>query len=62
MQIIFYLLGFSLFIALIFLGSFIWATLSGQYDDKQTPAMRILLDDNEAEYQKNILKQIDKLK
>lgn len=47
MQIIFYLLGFSIFIALIFLISFIWAIKTGQYDDKHTPAMRILLDDEQ---------------
>ncbi len=30
------------------LGVFIWAALSGQYDDVQTPAVRILYDDESA--------------
>lgn len=42
------LIGASLFIALIFLGAFIWAVRSGQYDDDYTPSMRILLDDTDA--------------
>jgi cbb3-type cytochrome oxidase maturation protein len=45
-EIIYYLIGFSLFIALIFLGSFIWAVKNGQYDDKHTPAMRMLFDNH----------------
>ena len=39
------LMFFSLLVALIFLGAFIWAVKSGQYDDKYTPSVRILLDD-----------------
>lgn len=35
----------SLLVALIFLGAFIWAVRSGQYDDKFTPSVRILLDE-----------------
>lgn len=38
------LIGFSLLVALIFLGAFFWAVRSGQYDDANTPAMRILFD------------------
>ena len=45
MEIIFYLLGFSMLIALVFLASFVWAVTRGQFDDKHTPAMRILFDD-----------------
>lgn len=37
---------FSLLVALIFLGAFIWAVKSGQFDDKYTPSVRILLDDD----------------
>lgn len=39
------LIGFSLLVALIFLGLFFWAVRSGQYDDPHTPSMRILFDD-----------------
>lgn len=54
MQIIVYLLGFSILIALFFLASFIWAMKTGQYDDKHTPAMRILLDDEEINNKEDI--------
>jgi len=40
------LIGFSLFVALIFLGAFLWAVKSGQYDDRYTPSVRILFDEN----------------
>lgn len=45
MEIVFMLIGFSLMMALIFLGAFFWAVNTGQYDDDTTPAMRILFDD-----------------
>ena len=45
MNIFYLLIGVSLFAALIFLGAFIWAVKSGQFDDNETPAMRILFDD-----------------
>lgn len=43
------LIGFSLLVALIFLGLFIWAVKDGQYDDAYTPAMRILFDKKTSE-------------
>ncbi len=45
MNIFYLLIGVSLLAALIFLGAFIWAVRSGQFDDNETPAMRILFDD-----------------
>jgi len=45
MEMIYFLIGCSVFIALIFLGAFIWANKSGQHDDTHTPAFRILFDD-----------------
>ncbi|MCF8239219.1 MAG: cbb3-type cytochrome oxidase assembly protein CcoS [Saprospiraceae bacterium] len=44
MEILILLIALSLLIALGFLGAFIWATRSGQYDDDQTPAIRMLHD------------------
>jgi len=35
----------SFLMALIALGVFLWANHNGQFDDLQTPAIRILLDD-----------------
>ena len=49
MEVIFILIAFSLVIALGFLGSFIWATKTGQYDDDYTPSVRMLFDDEEIE-------------
>lgn len=45
MNIFYLLIGVSLFAALIFLGAFIWAVKTGQFDDNETPAIRVLFDD-----------------
>ncbi|WP_437921726.1 cbb3-type cytochrome oxidase assembly protein CcoS [Sphingobacterium sp. LRF_L2] len=45
MNIIFFLIGCSIFIALIFLIAFFWATKTGQHADTYTPSVRILFDD-----------------
>lgn len=45
MEVIYLLIGFSLMVALIFLGLFFWAVKSGQFDDQYTPSMRVLFDD-----------------
>ncbi len=47
MNIFYLLIGVSLFAALIFLGAFIWAVRTGQFDDNETPAIRILFDDDQ---------------
>jgi cbb3-type cytochrome oxidase maturation protein len=46
MTIIFLLIMLSLIVALGFLGAFLWAVRSGQYEDDYTPGVRILLDDD----------------
>jgi cbb3-type cytochrome oxidase maturation protein len=45
MTIIYLLIGVSILVASCFLVAFLWAVKSGQYEDAQTPAIRILLDD-----------------
>jgi cbb3-type cytochrome oxidase maturation protein len=45
MAILFLLIGISLSVAVIFLGGFLWASRSGQYDDTYTPSVRMLFDD-----------------
>ncbi len=47
MNIFFLLIGVSLLAALIALVVFIWAVRNGQFDDDETPAIRILFDDDE---------------
>ena len=49
MNILFILIGVSLFAALIFLAMFIWAVKTGQYDDNYTPSIHILFDEDEEE-------------
>ncbi|WP_410403029.1 cbb3-type cytochrome oxidase assembly protein CcoS [Hymenobacter sp. BT491] len=45
MTIIFLLIGISLSVALIFLGAFLWAVRTGQYEDDYTPSVRMLFED-----------------
>ena len=47
METIFVLLPLALLIAAIAVGLFIWAARTGQFDDLETPAVRILFDDEE---------------
>ncbi|MBL8140741.1 MAG: cbb3-type cytochrome oxidase assembly protein CcoS [Acidobacteria bacterium] len=47
METIFVLLPLALLIAAIAVGFFIWAARTGQFDDLDTPAVRILFDDEE---------------
>lgn len=49
MGIIFFLIGCSVFIALIFLAAFFWANKTGQHEDTYTPSVRILFDDEVVE-------------
>jgi len=45
MSVIFLLIPLSIVIAACFLGAFIWAVKSGQYEDTCTPSMRVLLEE-----------------
>lgn len=47
MDIIFFMIGISLLLALGFLGAFVWSMRNGQQDDLYTPSMRMLLDDDQ---------------
>lgn len=46
MIVIFLLIPLSIVIAACFLGAFIWAVRSGQYEDTCTPSMRVLLEED----------------
>jgi cbb3-type cytochrome oxidase maturation protein len=48
MSVILLLIPLSIVIAACFLGAFIWAVRSGQYEDTCTPSMRLLLDEETA--------------
>ena len=45
MSVILLLIPLSIVMAACFLGAFIWAVRSGQYEDTCTPSMRLLLDE-----------------
>jgi cbb3-type cytochrome oxidase maturation protein len=45
MSVIFLLIPLSILLAGCFLGAFIWAVRSGQYEDTYTPSMRVLTDE-----------------
>lgn len=45
MNIIFLLAPFSVLLGLVAVGAFVWTLRSGQYDDIQGAAARILIDD-----------------
>jgi cbb3-type cytochrome oxidase maturation protein len=47
MSVLIYLIPLALFLGLIGLGAFIWTLKSGQYDDLEGTANRILNDDDE---------------
>jgi len=47
METLFVLLPLALLIAAIAVGFFIWAARSGQFDDLETPPVRMLFDDVE---------------
>lgn len=52
MSVVIVLILASLAVALLFLGAFIWAVRSGQYEDTLTPAMRVLADEKSREERK----------
>jgi cbb3-type cytochrome oxidase maturation protein len=45
MEVITILIPLALLLALFFIVGFIWMTVKGQYDDLETPAMRMLLEE-----------------
>jgi cbb3-type cytochrome oxidase maturation protein len=53
MNILYFLVGCSVFMALVFLGAFFWASKTGQHDDVYTPGVRILFDEEENKSDEN---------
>ena len=47
MDVLLLLIGISVVAAVAVAGAFLWAVRSGQFDDLDTPAVRILSDDDE---------------
>ena len=49
MSVILVLIFFSLLVAAGFLAAFLWAVKTGQYEDRYTPSVRILFDNDKEE-------------
>lgn len=49
MEIVYVLLPLSLVLALLGLGGYLWSVKSGQYEDVETPQIRMLFDDEDRE-------------
>ncbi len=47
MSVIYLVLPLALVIVLVAVGAFVWAARRGQFDDLETPALRMLHDDDE---------------
>jgi len=63
MTVMYLLIAFSLLIATGFVLAFVWAIRSGQYDDKYTPSIRVLFDDDKpASAKKGALKDASEKK
>jgi cbb3-type cytochrome oxidase maturation protein len=61
MNIIWFLVPIALLLAGVMLGGFVLAVRRGQFDDLETPARRMLLDDEiPAENQDNKIKNLQK--
>jgi len=48
-SVVYLILPLALVVAAVAVGAFVWAVRRGQFDDMQTPAVRVLFDDDEAE-------------
>lgn len=46
MSVLFLMIPMALILGFGFVYAFMWATSKGQFDDMETPALRILADDN----------------
>ncbi len=47
MSVLYLVLPLALLIVAVAVGAFVWATRQGQFDDLDTPAVRMLHDDTE---------------
>ncbi|MDD4974898.1 MAG: cbb3-type cytochrome oxidase assembly protein CcoS [Bacteriovorax sp.] len=60
MEVITILIPLALLLALTFIVGFIWMTVKGQYDDLETPAMRMLIEEKKLSPTKNIISNQEK--
>jgi cbb3-type cytochrome oxidase maturation protein len=60
MEVITILIPLAILLALSFIVGFIWMTMKGQYDDMETPALRMLIEDENLSLKKNIISTKEK--
>ncbi|MBC7537471.1 MAG: cbb3-type cytochrome oxidase assembly protein CcoS [Bacteriovorax sp.] len=60
MEVITILIPLAILLALSFIVGFIWMTMKGQYDDMETPALRMLIEDEKISPRKNIISTKEK--
>ena len=53
MEVIVILIPIAILLALVFIIGFMWMTIRGQYDDLETPAMRMLIEDTNLKSKSN---------
>jgi len=53
MEILYLLIPIALLLLIVIVAIFIWSVRSGQYDDMEGPAWRILMDDDRPEKKNN---------
>lgn len=47
MNILYFLVPLALILAFVGIGAFVWSVRNGQFEDVETPAMRVLFEDEE---------------
>lgn len=62
MSVIIILIIISVIVAVFFLGVFIWAVKTGQFDDTVSPSIRILFDDKKIDKSKRDNSEVDSSK
>lgn len=62
MNILVVLISISLFIAMVFLGAFLWSLKSGQFDDTYGPSVRMLFDDKKKKGHDKEIKKVGQTK
>lgn len=50
MDILYFLIPLAILLVVVMVGAFLWASRSGQFDDLEGPAHRILMDEDEPQF------------
>ena len=61
MEVISFLIPLALLLAASFIAGFIWMTIKGQYDDLETPPLRILIDEDKLDIKNDTVTNKEKV-